>query len=135
MLKRVTGHGSNTVSSARIIFAIAMGCVLLSECVISSSQHRLRRERKTGRPDKATRISQNVVYKTNAYLVRIIILILNLTLSFVTKGSRTTIMSYNSKVTFGTLCDGYFAMGNACLNETRLLFPLSFTGVRSPRLH
>jgi hypothetical protein len=49
-----------------------------------------------------TRISQKVVYKANAYLARI--LILNVTLSIVYKGSWTTIMSYKSKVTFGTPC-------------------------------
>jgi hypothetical protein len=82
----------------------------------------------TGGWDKVTRISQNVVYKANAYLVRIIIL--NVTLRVVYKGSRTTTMSYNSKVTFGILCDGYFAMGNAYLNERGLLFSLSFTGAQ-----
>ena len=71
------------------------------------------------------------MYKANAYLVRIIIL--NVTLSVVYKGSRTALMSYNSKVTFWTLCDGYFTVGNACLNETGLLFSLSFTGARSLR--
>ncbi len=72
------------------------------------------------------------MYKANAYLVRIIIL--NVTLSVVYKGSRTALMSYNSKVTFWTLCDGYFTVGNACLNETGLLFSLSFTGAPSPRI-
>jgi hypothetical protein len=40
-------------------------------------------------------------------------------------------MSYNSKVTFRTLCDRYFAIGNARLYEMGLLFSLSFTGAWS----
>jgi hypothetical protein len=41
-------------------------------------------------------------------------------------------MSYNFKVMFGTLCEWSFALRTACLNETGLLFSLSFTGARSP---